>query len=75
MYLIKMKYAVNIRITGEHPNFEKIKFVVGASSSLVQLGEDAPTTKKINLHIWDTPDSRGSLFDSITIDNIHILHH
>ena len=42
---------------GEHPNFAKIKFVVGASRSLVPVSEqDARTTEKINLHIWDAPE-------------------
>ncbi|MGD1909790.1 MAG: hypothetical protein ACFB2X_02660 [Rivularia sp. (in: cyanobacteria)] len=37
----------------------KIKFVVGASRSLVPVSEqDARTTEKINLHIWDAPNLR-----------------
>jgi len=34
----------------------KIKFLVKASRSLLPANEqDAHTTKKINLHIWDAP--------------------
>jgi hypothetical protein len=40
----------------EHPNFAKIKFVVGASCSLMQmLRAREPSLQKINLHIWDAP--------------------
>ena len=40
----------------EHPNFAKIKIVVGASCSLMEmLRAREPSLQKINLHIWDAP--------------------
>ncbi len=55
----------------EHPNFAKIKFVVGVSCSLTSRKLARSQHYKINLHIWDASDatnkSRG-FYHQINID-------
>jgi hypothetical protein len=53
--------TVAVRKAREHPNFAKIKFVVGASCSLIPGSVlESHHYKKINLHIWDAPKGERS---------------